>query len=112
MENEVWDKVINFLNQLRGEQRSRSSSVQLQGVSETEKKEELLHKECSGYMEKLSHKEQQKIEEWQEKLEELSHLREQQAYCQGYVDCIYLLSGLGLLKQDAQLDNFIEKVNE
>lgn len=112
MENEVWDKVINFLNQLRGEQRSRKSLVHIHGIVAAEKEEELLRRESNQYIGQLPRHEQQKIGEWQKKLEELSHLQEQQAYCQGYVDCIYLLAGLGLLSQNGVPDAFIEKINQ
>lgn len=34
--------------------------------------------------------------EWMAKLEDMISLEGQKAYCQGYVDCILLLNGLGL----------------
>lgn len=38
--------------------------------------------------------------EWMAKLEDMNSLEGQKAYCQEYVDCILLLSGMGLLRQD------------
>ena len=49
---------------------------------------------------------------WQEQAEEVSYLQEQKSYLQGYVDCIYLLSGLGLLNKDGFVDKFIEELKK
>ena len=54
----------------------------------------------------------QSLIKWQEQTEEVSYLQEQKSYVQGYVDCIYLLSGLGLLKKDEFVDKFIEEVKK
>ena len=45
-------------------------------------------------------------------MEEVSYLQEQKSYLQGYVDCIYLLSGLGLLNKDGFVDKFIEELKK
>ena len=110
MNNEVMEKVLQFFNQLRCEHTSRKSAVQIPGLKEVEQETEKLFAECSLYVDKLPEK--QSIERWFEKQEELSGLREQNAYCQGYVDCVLLLSGLGLLKEEISIDNFINHVNQ
>lgn len=112
MKNEVWEKVMEFLNQLRGEQRTRMSAVQMPGLAETEKEADALWEACRHLIERLPERERQMWEAWQEKQEELGSMQEQKAYCQGYVDCIFLLSGMGLLKQDISLEDFMNKVNQ
>lgn len=112
MNNEVIEKVLQFLNQLRCEQTSRKTSVRIPGLQEAEKEVEKLFEECSLYVDRLPEKEKHSIERWFEKQEELSGLQEQNAYCQGYVDCVLLLSGLGLLQGEISIDNFINKVNQ
>lgn len=112
MNNEVMEKVLQFLNQLRCEHTSRKSAVKIPGLKEVEQETENLFAECSLYVDKLSEKEKQSMERWFERQEELSGLREQNAYCQGYVDCVLLLSGLGLLKEEISIDNFINHVNQ
>lgn len=112
MNNEVLEKVLQFLKQLRCEQITRKSSVQIPGLQEAEKEAEKLFEECSLYVDRLPMQEKQMIEKWITKKEELSSLQEQNAYCQGYVDCVLLLSGLGLLQAEFSLDSFIEKLNQ
>ena len=112
MDNEILKKVLQFLQQLRCEQDSRKSSVRVVGLQEAEKEEEKLFEACSLYVARLPAMEKQMIDKWIEKKEKLVNLQEQKAYCQGYVDCILLLSGLGLLQAEFSLDSFIEMLNQ
>lgn len=112
MNNEMLEKVLQFLNQLKGENRSRKSTVQITGLKEQESETEQLWQECYSYIEKLPIQERQAIEKWIEKKEDCYSLQEQNAYCQGYVDCILLLAGLGLLKLEVSIDKFIEQMNQ
>ena len=112
MENEVWEKIVQFLNQLRGEQLSRASSVRMPELVEKQKQAEKIMEECKAVLESVPEAGRLLLIKWQEKEEEVSYLQEQKSYLQGYVDCIYLLSGLGLLKKDEFVDRFIEKVNK
>lgn len=43
-------------------------------------------------------------------LEEEAFVSEQRAYCQGYVDCIQLLAGLGLLKKSTDMEKIISEM--
>ena len=112
MNNEVLEKVLQFFKQLKGENRARKSSVQIAGLKEHEMEAEKLWEEYCSCIEKLPVKEKLEIERWVEKKEECCSLQEQNAYCQGYVDCILLLSGLGLLEPEISIENFIEQVNQ
>ena len=42
--------------------------------------------------------------------EEEAFVSEQRAYCQGYVDCIQLLAGLGLLKKSTDMEKIISEM--
>ena len=112
MENEVWKKITQFLNQLRGEQLSRASSIRMPELAEKQKQAEKLMEECKVILKSIPEADRQHLIKWQEQAEEVSYLQEQKSYLQGYVDCIYLLSGLGLLKQDEFVDKFIEEVKK
>lgn len=112
MKNEVWEKILQYLNQLRGEQKSRNSTVHIPGMAEVEKDMTRIREECGQLIEALPESEKQKFEKWFQKAEELNYMQEQQAYCQGYVDCVFLLFGLGLLKQDALPENFMENLQK
>lgn len=39
-------------------------------------------------------------------------MEEQKAYCQGYVDCILLLSGMGLSRQDLSTEEFMKWIRQ
>lgn len=112
MENEVWEKIAQFLNQLRGEQLSRASSVRMPELTEKQRQVEKLTEECMAVLESISEADRQLLIKWQEQAEKVSYLQEKKSYLQGYVDCIYLLSGLGLLKKDEFVDKFVEEVKK
>ena len=45
-----------------------------------------------------------------EALQHLAFMAEEQAYCQGYVDCIQLLAGIGMLKENPEIEKIVEKL--
>ena len=112
MNNEVLEKMLQFLNQLRCEQKNRKSTIKIPGLKEREKEMELLLIECEKVFECLSWKDKQKIEMWIEKKEEVCYMQEQKEYCQGYVDCILILSGLGLLQAELSYERFTDMLNK
>jgi hypothetical protein len=52
------------------------------------------------------------IQKWIERLEDNASLEAQQAYCQGYVDCILLLSGMGLLGTELSGEEILERIRK
>ena len=112
MNNEVFEKVLQFLKQLKGENSSRKPTVQIMGLKELEIEKEQLWQKCYPHIEKLPMPERQEIQKWIEKNEEYCSLQEQNAYCQGYVDCVLLLAGLGLFKSEVSIDKFIEQMDK
>lgn len=100
MQNEIWEYVGRFLNKLRCENVTRNTAVEVPGYKDTQNELEELGKRCKIIINRLTQKERHLILEWMEKQEDMNSLEGQKAYCQGYVDCILLLSGLGLLQQD------------
>lgn len=48
--------------------------------------------------------------EWLVKMEDMNSLEGQKAYCQGYVDCILLLSGLGLFLQEISPEELMKQM--
>lgn len=110
MQNKVWEQVMEFLNRLRCENVSRDTAVRIPEYEDVQKELEVLRKECEGMIQHLPEEEQQRLLEWMEKLEDMLSLEGQKAYCQGYVDCILLLSGLGLFRQDISPDELMERM--
>ncbi len=57
---------------------------------------EELREKCEVVIQQLPQEQRKLLLEWMAKLEDMNSLEGQKAYCQGYVDCILLLSGMGL----------------
>ena len=72
-----------------------AANIQLKKKMEKEKVNKLL--------EHISYEDREKLKLYGEILEEEAFVSEQRAYCQGYVDCIQLLAGLGLLKKSTDM---------
>lgn len=110
MQNQVWEQVIEFLNRLRCENVSRDTAVKIPEYEDVQRELEVLREKCEEMIQKLSSEEQQVFLEWMAKAEDMLSLEGQKAYCQGYVDCIILLSGFGLLRQDISPEELMEKL--
>lgn len=110
MQNQVWEQVIEFLNRLRCENVSRDTAVKIPEYEGVQRELEALREKCEGMIQQLSSEEQQIFLEWMAKAEDMLSLEGQKAYCQGYVDCILLLSGFGLLRQDISPEELMEKL--
>lgn len=112
MQNQIWEQVGQFLNRLRCENVTRDTAVEVPGYSETQDDMERLREKCEVAIQQLSQEQQRLLLEWMEKLENMNSLEGQRAYCQGYVDCILLLSGMGLLRQDLALEELMKWVRQ
>lgn len=110
MQNKVWEQVCEFLNALRCENFSRNTSVEVMGYKDTQQELEKMHERCEDMLRDLPEEIQQMLLEWMAKLEDMSSLETQKAYCQGYVDCILLLSGLGLFRQEISVEELMKQI--
>lgn len=101
--NDVWVKMAEFLARLNGESVSRESYVR---TPEYEKAVEVLkekEQEWEGFLETLSAKQREKLEEIKECQEDFASAQELRTYIQGYVDCVQALHYVGLLKENEGL---------
>ena len=108
MQNEVWEQVGQFLNRIRSENISRDTAVEVPGYKDTQNEMEALREKCEELIFQLPMEKRQLLLSWMEKIENMNSLEGQKSYCQGYVDCILLLSGMGLLRQDLVPDELIK----
>lgn len=100
MMNHTWNKVYNFLNELRCEDKSESIVVQLENCS---KERNILESQKQVYQETLqrvSDIERNIIEKYVEQLGAVAFEEQQEAYCQGIVDCIQIMTGMGLIRSE------------
>lgn len=112
MQNKIWEQVGQFLNRLRCENVARDTAVEVPGYKETMEEMERLREKCEAAMQQLPQEQRQLLLEWMAELEDMNSLEGQKAYCQGYVDCILLLSGMGLLRQDLSTEEFMKWIQQ
>lgn len=112
MQNEIWEQVGQFLNRLRCENVTRDTAVEVSGYMETQKEMEELHEKCEIVLQQLPQEQQRILMEWMAKLGDMNSLEGQKSYCQGYVDCILLLSGMGLLRQDLSPEQLMKWIRQ
>ena len=95
MQNKVWEQVGCFLNKLRCENVTRDTAVEVPGYRDTQQELEEMRETCEEIVRSLPEDQWQTLLEWMAKLEDMNSMEGQKAYCQGYVDCILLLSRSG-----------------
>lgn len=110
MQNEVWKQVGGFLNKLRCENVTRNTAVEVPGYRDTQRELEEMRGMCEGIICSLPEDQQQTLLEWMAKLEDMNSLEGQKAYCQGYIDCILLLNGLGLFRQELSPEELMKQI--
>ena len=69
-----------------------------------------MRETCEEIVRSLPEDQWQTLLEWMAKLEDMNSMEGQKAYCQGYVDCILLLSGLGLFQQEISPEELIKQI--
>ena len=112
MQNKIWEQVGQFLNRLRCEDVTRDTAVEVPGYKETLEEMERIREKGEAVMQQLPQEQRQLLLEWMAELEDMNSLEGQKAYCQGYVDCILLLSGMGLLRQDLSTEEFMKRIRQ
>ncbi len=110
MQNKVWEQVGCFLNKLRCENVTRDTAVEVPGYRDTQQELEEMRETCEEIVRSLPEDQWQTLLEWMAKLEDMNSMEGQKAYCQGYVDCILLLSGLGLFQQEISPEELIKQI--
>ena len=110
MQNKVWEQVGDFLNKLRCENVTGDTAIEVPGYRDTQQELEEMRGTCEEIIRSLPEDQQQTLLEWMAKLEDMNSLEGQKAYCQGYVDCILLLSGLGLFRQEPSPEELMKQI--
>ena len=110
MQNKLWEQVGQFLSQLRCENVKRDTQIDVPGYKEAQEEMEGLREKCEAELKQCSQEQQRLLLEWMAKAEEMCSLEGQKAYCQGYVDCILLISGMGLFRQDIASEELMKKI--
>ena len=112
MENDVWSEISAFLNNLRCGDVSRKSYLHFPELEEADKIRKVKKANFETEMRKLNAEQRQQIENYLEAVQHLAFMEEERAYCQGYVDCIQLLGGLGVLNSNPEIEMMVSKMKK
>lgn len=110
MENQVWEQVTAFLKDFRCSDMDRSNAVHLRECMEEKEVLRGMRKAYDSLMAQLSQERKEFLKEYLEQIESVSFEEQHEAYCQGIVDCIQILVGLGLLDEDEKLKSFLGNI--
>lgn len=104
MQNDGYERLGKFLCEIRNGNIPRETEINVPGYEELEKELAEWREQCDELVKHLPSGKQQMIVTWMEGHEKINSMEVRKSYCKGYVDCLLLLSGLGLLEQDLPLD--------
>ena len=110
MENQVWVKVSLFLKELRCEDIKRNSIIHLESCQKEKKALKIFRQVWEKEQKNLSELQQRTICNYIEQMQTVSFEEQQEAYCQGIIDCIQMLFGLGIMETDKKIIQVIEKI--
>jgi hypothetical protein len=110
MQNVIWEKIGTILNMLHCEDVKRESYLHLPEADEALRLKKEAEKDYGAVLDTIAPEQRKLIETYIDSLNHQAFMEEQKAYCQGYVDCIQLLSGLGLLKSNPDVEGLIQKI--
>lgn len=110
MNNEIWEKTAVFLKELRCEGIGRNSYIELPEYIEALKEKREREKGMGEILSQLDEKSRFCIQDYIDKTEKCVEEENQQAYLQGMVDILMILSGVGILKIPEDVLEWIEKL--
>ena len=117
MEAKIW-KVIRYGTKWRNLCNNcvakiyRKSIIQIPGQKNAKNELEKIQAIGKERMKHMKETEQRIIQKWIECLEDNASLEAQQAYCQGYIDCLFLLCGMGIIEKDSVANDIFEQLNK
>ena len=112
MEKLVWCKVKQFLEELRCEDIDRESKVVTCEFEAAKKKVSDLSTFYERCLAGLQKEEQKIIQDYAAAWKEASFEECQQAYLQGFMDCILALCGAGVLRPQKDLETMLQSYRQ
>ena len=109
MDERVWEKTAQFLKELRCEDTGRLSQLQLPEYQKAVKEKFSYRPICEQTVSEVTEEQKRIIGKYVGLTEECAEEENQQAYLQGMVDMLLLLSGSGILKVPLDM---LEKIKQ
>lgn len=104
----VWNKIYQFLRELRCEDvswRVCCKTEEYKTASEIKKKKQY---QLEKYLERTEDKGRGYIEEYIDSVQECADDECQEAYMQGFLDCLMVLNGAGIIKARKEIEEIIK----
>lgn len=108
----VLSKVLRSFDKNFERLQSKKSIIQIPGQKNAKNELEKIQAIGKERMKHMKETEQRIIQKWIECLEDNASLEAQQAYCQGYIDCLFLLCGMGIIEKDSVANDIFEQLNK
>lgn len=110
MENEVTEKLVLFLQNLRCEDAGRETLVHL--ASSKREKEDLgnLRAGYEKLKERMPAPDKDYLETYMEQAERAAFEEQQEAYLQGMFDAFQILQGTGVIRASEKVENLIRQI--
>lgn len=110
MNSSTWEKVNQFLTELRCEEVSRSNLCQTEEYMQAVSEKAAMQKEFLVCVSKLPEEVQQIIQGFLRQSEKCAFAECQQSYIQGYIDCVQVLIGAGIIKPAKEVSDIVENL--
>lgn len=110
MDGTLWEKVEQFLYQLHYEDMDRESHYESKTYLAALRVKEALEESFQETIEQLSERERNAVQEYLDAEERCVYEENQQAYVQGMIDCIEILSGAGILKSKKDVTEILAEI--
>lgn len=110
MDGTLWEKVEQFLYQLHYEDIDRESHYESKAYLAALQEKEARVPPFWEAMEQLPERERHAVQEYLDAEERCVYEENQQAYVQGMIDCIEILSGAGILKSKKDVTEILAEI--
>ena len=110
MENEVMEKMVLFLQNLRCENVNRETLVHLDSCEREKTKLRKLQTEYEKVKSRMLPYDKECLEKYQEQAERAAFEEQQEAYLQGMMDAFQVLEGLGVIRASEKIENLIKRI--
>ena len=107
MKNEITEKLELFMQNLRCEDMSRETLVHLDSCRIESERLAELEEEYRQTMNKLENPSRAVLERYTQQMQSKAFAEQQEAYLQGILDAFQILSGLGILSSNQNVENII-----
>lgn len=110
MENEVMEKLVLFLQNLRCENVNRETLVHLDSCKREKENLRNLQTEYEKVKARMLPYDKDCLEKYMEQAGSAAFEEQQQAYLQGMMDAFQVLEGVGMIRASEKIENLIKHI--